>query len=103
LAVHIDRPGALGALEKVEGPAWRRRQYHDQTNPWGFYAVREAYRALGPGDLGPADVMEPGGLVEGSGGSLYAVRPGGELVLLGWAVTPEKADAARAAGFAVEG
>jgi hypothetical protein len=98
--------GAAGAaLARVEGTAWALAQDAAVGDPWGFRAVRRAYRSLPAGSrLTPCDVMGEGGLIYGDPdfGRVYAVRTGGRLVLLAYTADEDACRLAISLGIDVE-
>lgn len=109
MPVYIHQADALQRMGAVEGPQWEQAQGKNLDSPYGFHAWLTAWntkQAMGP-DYAEDPVREflssPGdGVIYGDGGyARYAVRPDGELVLLGSTTRPERQRAARDQGFRV--
>ncbi|MFA5028898.1 MAG: hypothetical protein WC713_13585, partial [Candidatus Methylomirabilota bacterium] len=84
----VYQPDALSRLEKIEGKAWAERQRRGGVAmDNGFLLNLAAYRAIeeqGLLDLGVplADLDPAAGAIFGEGGTLYAVMPDGEVVMI---------------------
>lgn len=112
MSVYITDPDALDRLEAIEG-TWWRHQGHGEEN---FNRMHRAYLEfqhslveyeIEPEEWTDAPLLEDGDLepvLYGKEGySRYALRPDGELVLLGWSTRPERLEQASNEGFSVTG